>query len=137
MINLEPICARYGHRMIEEENSISLSDQENTITKALGVLVENGLYAMGIYLLSCSKKEYGKKILTTHLAELWKEPGLNLLPANTSATPAAVLTGVQTITEKLPSLILARKVTEQALTFARYHAKAGVPAPSPGRQEAE
>ena len=137
MVNLEPICARYGHRMIEGENSISLSDQENTIRNALGVLVENGLYAMGIFLLSCKKKEYGKKILTTHLADLWKEPGLNLMPENTSATPADVLTGVQAITEDLPTLILARKVTEQALTFARYHAKAGVPAPSPDLQEAE
>jgi len=131
MINLEPICARYGHRMIEGDGSISMSDQENTITKALGVLLESGLYAMCIFLLSCNKKRYGEQVLKKHLVALWKEPGIEILAETISkdSSISDILTGVQQTTESLPLLILTRKVTEQTLTFARYHAKAEVSAP--------
>ncbi|MEA3359127.1 MAG: hypothetical protein U9R17_06960 [Thermodesulfobacteriota bacterium] len=125
MLNLEPICARYGHCMINKVES--LQDQENTITKALGVLSENGLYAMCIFLLSCHKKDYGNQVLTEHLRGLWQEDGIEIIPRELESDPGRILHAVQKVSEELPKLILARKVTEQALIFARYHAKAGVP----------
>lgn len=126
MINLEPLCAKYGHLMISEGHDASIKEKESTITKALGVLTENGLYAMCVFLLSCHKKNYGRWLLTDPLLKLWKEQGLNLLAANVSDKPAPILGGVRKVAEDLPKLILMRKVTEQALVFARYHAKAGV-----------
>jgi hypothetical protein len=125
MLNLEAICSRYGHCMINELEK--LEDQENTITKALGVLSENGLYAMCVFLLSCNKKEYGTEILTKHLRGLWQEDGIEIIARDLDSDPARILHAVQKVSEELPRLILARKVTEQALIFARYHAKAGVP----------
>ena len=71
MASLEPICAEYGHKMIISGNDPKLTDQENVITRALGVMAENGLYAMCVFLLSCNKKEYGKIVLTQHIWELW------------------------------------------------------------------
>lgn len=128
MKNLEPLCARWGRSMIEasgEGATVSLADMENTITKALGVLAENGLYAMGVFLLSCHKKEYGERLLTRHLAGLWQE--LDLIPSSTGHAPKEdALAAVAKITGDLPRLILARKVTELAMVFARYHAKAEV-----------
>ena len=46
MINLEPICARCGHQMIIDNGKFQ--EQENVVTKALGVLMENGIYAFGL-----------------------------------------------------------------------------------------
>ena len=127
MINLEPLCAKYGHRMIRP-SGIKISEQENVITKALGVLTENGIYAMCINLLSCNKKKYGKSILIEDLQALWRENQLNLIHGRQPVTnnPAVLLEQVRNIAENLPHLILAKRVTEQALTFARYHAKADI-----------
>jgi hypothetical protein len=125
MTNLEPLCAKYGHRMINGNDRIQ--DQENIITKALGVLAESGLYAMCVFFLSCSKKKYGKEVLTEHLRQLWQDPGVGILADNIGDDPAILLTEVRRVAENLPTLILTRRITEQALTFARYHAKAGVP----------
>lgn len=128
MTNLEPLCAKYGHRMIRNEGEgISIQDQENTVTKALGVLVEGGLYAMCVFLLSCSKKEYGRKVLMEDIQEMWCDPGVAILENTVQDDASQLLDAVRQVTENLPKLILTRKITEQALTFARYHAKAGVP----------
>lgn len=126
MINLEPLCAGYGHKMIIRDfNDTAVSDQENVVTRALGVLAENGIYAMCIYLLSCSKKEYGKTILRECIQGLWLEEQISLLEAR-SRNDSDLLENVRKITENLPQLILAKKITEQTLTFARYHAKADI-----------
>lgn len=133
LLNLEPICARYGHRMVSEKKENDkgypkIEDQENTITKALGVLVESGLYAMCVFLISCSKKDYGTRILNESIRAMWQEDGIGLISKDVGETPAELLMAVQEITENLSRLILARKITAQALTFARYHAKAKTPA---------
>jgi len=132
LLNLEPICARYGHQMVSAEKTNNkaypkFEDQDNTITKALGVLVESGLYALCVFLISCNKKEYGTRILTESIRPLWQEDGIGLMPKDVGDKPAEILKAVRKIAEDLPRLILARKITEQALTFARYHAKAKTP----------
>ena len=133
IVNLEPICAKYGRKIIIKDNKIKIKDQENIINKALGVLAENGLYAMAVFLLSCHKKEYGKKVLTDFLYELWSNNKIQLIDKkNFQNDPAELLTAVRKITESLPKLILARKVTEQALIFARYHAKAEITSENKG-----
>jgi hypothetical protein len=128
IVNLEPICAKYGRKLIIKDNKIKIKDQENVINKALGVLAENGLYAMAVFLLSCHKKEYGQKVLTECLYKLWSDVEVNLIDKNkVKSKPDKLLTGIRDeIINFLPKLILARKVTEQALIFARYHAKAEI-----------
>ena len=133
MLNLEPICAKWGHNMIRDNEGAEVKDQENTITKALGVLTESGLYAMCIFLLSCSKKEYGAFVLVDNLKLLWQEEGIGLIPQDIENGTSKLLRAVQNITDDFPKLVLARKITEQALIFARYHAKAGVADVSKGR----
>jgi len=130
LINLEPLCARYGSLMIEEKNdSPGFEDQENVITKALAVLAENGLYAMTVFLLSLSNKKtkkYGQNIVIRQLHDLWSgELKLIKKQASPDATSMAKVVREE-IAKDLHKLILAKKVTEQALTFARYHAKAEI-----------
>jgi hypothetical protein len=133
IVNLEPICAEYGRKIIIKDNKIKIKDQENVINKALGVLAENGLYAMAVFLLSCHKKEYGRKVLSDFLYELWSNNKVQLIDKKKcKKDPAELLTAVRKITDSLPKLILARKVTEQALIFARYHAKAEITSENEG-----
>ena len=124
-INLEPLCAEYGMYFVEclpETPKLKLSDKENVINKALGVLAENGFYAMGVFLLSANRsKDYAASVFDMVMA-LLNDPKLALTSSQNRGTDALV--DIREITEDLPKLVLARKVTEQALTFARYHCKA-------------
>ena len=112
-INLEPLCAEYGMYFVDclpESPKLKLTDKENVINKALGVLAENGFYAMGVFLLSANRsKDYAASVFDMVMA-LLNDPKLALTSSQNR--------------EDLPKLVLARKVTEQALTFARYHCKA-------------
>lgn len=126
IVNLEPICAKWGMKIIEIKGGeqVKDKDKENVVTKALGVLVENGIYAMALFLLTCHKKKYGKKVLKKALLPLWKEKGIEIVPGDTKEEDKAVLKAIQELSKDLSRLILAKKITEQTLTFARYHAKA-------------
>ncbi|MCQ2445012.1 MAG: hypothetical protein MJ061_05965 [Mailhella sp.] len=120
-LNLEPLCAEYGMKLVDCESSTKLTDKENVINRALGVLAENGFYAMSVYLLSCSQKEYGPRVFDT-VMDLLRDETLALTASRRNRVEA--LDDIRKITESLPRLVLARRVTEQALTFARYHCKA-------------
>jgi len=125
VLNLEPICAKWGRAMIEAPTAgNSLDDQANTIAKTLGVLVENGLYAMGVFLLSSKNNAYGARILTEHLTGLWQECNLFEIDEDEPLDKEMALAGIQDIAENLFKLLLAKKLAEQAMIFARYHAKA-------------
>ncbi|MBQ9407403.1 MAG: hypothetical protein IJU37_11795 [Desulfovibrio sp.] len=119
--NLETICARYGHTIAEAPGLQKPSEKENVITKALGVLAENGFYALNVFLLSCKDAKYGEAVENI-LCEMLCDKELALL--SNKAQGVKALQGMREITADLPRLILARRVTEQALTFARYHCKA-------------
>jgi len=98
------------------------SDVDNTVTKALGVLQENGVYACFLYLLA-KEKENGTVVV---------EEMLNLLdglsfgwgkPENHS--PEQVLGYISDkVTSDLERLLLAKETLEQMLIYARYGAKA-------------
>ena len=125
-INLEPLCAEYGMKMVkrgENVNGTKSSDWENVINRALGVLAENGFYAMNVYLLSISKKNlnsYGQEVYDV-LLSLLSDNRLGVIKPGRKGLDA--LADMRGITEDLPTLVLARRVTEQALIFARYHCK--------------
>lgn len=121
MVNLEPVCAKWGMTIVSSSGSTKTTDKENVINKALGVLAENGFYAMYVFLLSCSQKEYGRAVFNT-LLDMLRCNELGLLGSGKKDVDA--LPDLRAITENLPKLILARRVTDQALTFARYHCKA-------------
>lgn len=126
-INLEPLCAEYGMKMVQRGETINdtkHTDWENVINRALGVLAENGFYAMNVYLLSISKTNLNKYGLEVYdvLLSLLGDKRLGLITPGKKGI--AALADIRCITEDLPKLVLARRVTEQSLTFARYHCKA-------------
>ena len=130
LVNLEPLCARHGMYLVGLEKfskqDIKLTDRENVITKALGVLVENGIYAMTVFLMTSNKPKYDEFVLCG-LAALLADKDAALLPDKKWENKDGLLElldAMRSLTEDLPRLLLARRILEGALTFARYHCKA-------------
>ena len=55
-INLDYLAAQYAQTIIQKTQDKKPSDVENTMTKALGVLQEDGVYACFLYLLAREKE---------------------------------------------------------------------------------
>ncbi|MGB9753838.1 MAG: hypothetical protein ACP5MD_00965 [Verrucomicrobiia bacterium] len=100
---------------------------DNTITKALGVLQENGVYACFLYLLA-REKENGSVVVDEMLSLLgglfseWKKPMRN---GQSDLSSDVVLKHItEKVTTDLERLLLAKETLEQMLIYARYGAKA-------------
>jgi hypothetical protein len=121
-LNLDRLAAKHAQKIINLTTNITASDVDNTVTKALGVLEENGVYACFLYLLA-KEKENGKVVVDEMLNLLeglgfgWGKPSGN-----------GVEQVLQYITDKvsddLERLLLAKETLEQMLIYARYGAKA-------------
>lgn len=119
--NLDYLAAKHAQALVSANRNAK--DLENTLTKTLGVLQENGVYACFLYLLASQKKKeqgeettLGQKIIQ-QMREL-----LKALKIENSAGDD--LTYALKITESLPTLLLAKEALEQMLIYARYGAKA-------------
>lgn len=128
--NLDRLAAQHAQnivrRMLEgktgEERKKAPGSIDNSVTKSLGVLQEDGLYACVLYLFA---KEGGNGILVideilnllSALNANWMKPQSN--------DAGIVLTYIsENITNDLDSLLLAKETLEQMLIYARYSAKA-------------
>lgn len=135
--NLDRICAQFGFQMAGEVNIEFKrpSDTENLITKSLGVLQENGVYAFFLYLASQVKEGKDEKKASKAARALANE-GAGLLANNPLALIAldnnsddykqAMKKICQPggLADRLDDLLLAKRLLELALIYARYHAKA-------------
>lgn len=122
--NLDGRCAQSGYELVKgvaSNGRLPRSDKaklENTITKSLGVLQENGVYALFLY-LEYRLKETGASQAKRQALDLLRHMDVGLLEQNGDHFDA-----VRRLTEDLDSLLMARKLLEQMLVYARYHAKA-------------
>jgi hypothetical protein len=101
---------------------------ENTVTKTLGVLQEDGVYACFLYLLA-KEKDLGKKIIEQMLDLLeglgygWKKPVKQ--DGTIDLLSGVVLKHITDhVTQDLERLLLTKETLEQMLIYARYGAKA-------------
>lgn len=108
--NLDAACAKLGA-------TLGTHDAENRITKALGVIEEQGVYALFLY-LHARENRWGIDQLTTFLRENPSQQNA-LLGANNDLFPA-----LQQLAGDLDKLLFARDLLQRALVYARYHAKA-------------
>jgi hypothetical protein len=119
--NLDQLCAQFGWKIADEVRKAIGKNAENHITKSLGVLQEDGVYAFFLYQASRGQREKpGADRLRDQARELLKQAGINGF-ANTSDPLAAVR---DQLAGNLDQLLLAKRLLEQALIYARYHAKA-------------
>ncbi len=113
-----------------EEKGTKASDVENLVTKALGVLQENGVYAVLLYLYSRSESEqHIAKPIRDQLLELTR---LLKPSSSTGSKEKAVDIKAEEVLKfltdavcnDLDSLLLVKQLWEQTLIYARYGAKA-------------
>lgn len=109
MQNLDLECAKLAETLAQQMT-------EQVITKALGVLEEQGLYAYFLFLKS--SKEVEKEEIINRCYSLLQD---NLSLKNNSKDIFEKLQGLAT---DLDNLLFARDLLRQALIYARYHAKA-------------
>ncbi|EKQ67324.1 hypothetical protein OsccyDRAFT_3581 [Leptolyngbyaceae cyanobacterium JSC-12] len=127
-LNLDRLAAQHAQAVIANTKDSKSSDVKNTVTKALGVLQEDGVYACFLYLLA-KEKELGKKVIEQMLDLLeglgfgWNKPVNEDGTINLS--PGAVLKHISDhVTQDLKRLLLAKEMLEQMLIYARYGAEA-------------
>lgn len=120
-VNLDQLCAKYGWQIAEQVHKEIGTRAENHITKSLGVLQEDGVYAFFLYQASRGSREKpGADKLNCQAKAFLKEAGIRAFE-NSSDSLAAVR---DHLANDLDQLLLAKRLLEQALIYARYHAKA-------------
>jgi hypothetical protein len=118
--NLDYLAAKHAQELVKA------GAEENTLTKALGVLQENGVYACFLYLYA--REGQKGETIATHLLNLFASLQFPAAPAASKENEVKkeeVLKYVaEHITANLPRLLLAKEALEQMLIYARYGAKA-------------
>lgn len=133
-VNLDKLAAEQAQKMVERAKQVAevkkpVETLERLVTKALGVLQAQGVYAMMLFLFSRSSDE--AKMAPLIREQLYR--ALKSLPIldNADNIPQAdtnlkdVLTFyTEKVLDDLDTLLLVRDLYEQTLIYARYHAKA-------------
>lgn len=122
--NLDRLAAQHAQAIISRmtDKKAKASEVDNTVTKALGVLQENGVYACFLY-LRAKEGENGAVVVEEMLDLLdglgfgWGKPTENSLKEVLSYIS-------EKVTVDLERLLLAKETLEQMLIYARYGAKA-------------
>ena len=119
MINLDYYCMKYGQKICDSSDE-KKSDKENLVTKALGVLQENGVYAMFLYLETKNKKKIAASC-RDKIKEMLKEKDIGIY---TGSPAENEFYWIQDIAKDLDKLLFVKQLCQQTLTYARYHIKA-------------
>lgn len=123
--NLDRLAAQHAQAIISRTTDKKASEVDNTVTKALGVLQENGVYACFLYLRA--KEGENDRVVVVVVEEMldlldglgfgWGKPTGNGLEEVLSYIS-------EKVTVDLERLLLAKETLEQMLIYARYGAKA-------------
>jgi len=131
-VHLDRLAAQGGQAIVKQnrDSGRQPEDVDNLVTKALGVLQENGVYACGLYLLSRTqdKEQQIAKLVSQEIVNLlaalpfnWGRPATN---QPRDAAFLAYLSDKVAGDDQLERLLLAKETLEQMLIYARYGAKA-------------
>ena len=121
--NLDRLCAEYGYQIANEVYQAIGKNTENHISKSLGVLQEDGVYAFFLYQASRGKTEKpGADRLKEQATALLKEAEIK--PFDTITDSLEAVRAKDGLANNLDELLLAKRLLEQTLIYARYHAKA-------------
>lgn len=112
MQNLDVECAKLGRALAP------LDKNDETLTSALGVLEEQGLYACFLF-LNAQGGQAGRRVISELAGFLQKIPADSPLLGN-----GDLFNALQALAGDLDKLLFARDLLRQALVYGRYHAKA-------------
>jgi len=116
--NLDQISAEIGFKLADENKSRA-KEFERIVTKALGILVEDGLLAYAIWLESEKESE-----IINSSFELLKEK-IGIIQKNYNNNIEKLRKAIlKEIAPDIQKTLLARLLLERMLIYARYRAKA-------------
>lgn len=125
-INLDKIVAEVGFKLAENfKDKDDVKKFENVVTKALSVLVEDGLFAFAVWLKSREDMiKYSEKIINACL-ELLKNR-LQIITTEITTENSEVFIDIisNNISESLEKTLFVKQLLERMLIYARYRAKA-------------
>jgi len=116
--NLDKIAAEVGFELADNKKD-SAKEFERTVTKALGILIEDGLFAYAIWLESEDEKEIIDKSF-----ELLKDKTKLIENNYTNNKEKLREATLKEISPSIEKTLLARQLLERMLVYARYRAKA-------------
>jgi hypothetical protein len=129
MKNLDVLAARTAQGIIDDTKlmngaKLEAGKVDNLVTKALGVLQENGVYAAMLYLYSRTEKndKFVAEKTRERLLSLLTDLEITGLPGTQASEALKFLT--DKVCNDLDRLLLVKQLWEQALIYARYGAKA-------------
>jgi len=127
-VNLDLMAAQHAQAIVSNTQQPKALD--NMITKALGVLQENGIYASALFLASRKGEEKEQaEVVMGGLLDLLDKLG-KILHYGWAAKPATIDSEkvlkylTDHVVVDLERLMLAKETLEQMLIYARYGAKA-------------
>ncbi|AEH44108.1 hypothetical protein Thein_0223 [Thermodesulfatator indicus DSM 15286] len=132
--NLDKVAQDHARKMLDVSDKETL---ERLVTKALGVLQNQGVYAMMLFLFSRSSKEKEiAPVIRNSLYDALKRL-VNFKNETIVDSPKEALEFYsQKVVENLDTLLLVRDLYEQTLIYARFHAKAAKEEQSGSTEEA-
>lgn len=123
--NLDRLAARHGQAIVKDlvdTKKVKPNNVDNIVTKALGILQENGIYACFLYLLAKEKKNGG--IVVDKMLDLLEELGFGWGKPSGDKLDDVLSYITDKVTKELEPMLLAKETLEKMLIYARYGAKA-------------
>jgi len=130
MINLDYYCMKYGQKigsMQGDQETKKQKEHLNNIRKALGVLKEDGVYAMFLWLEHKDKGDIRKNGFLPLLND--ENDVKELFIDKNDSFPSGfegLCSKIQEIAKNLDKLLLFKSLLERTLTYALYHTKVRV-----------
>lgn len=125
-LNLDYVASQCAQEIVDNANKHAKT-LDILATKTLGVLQEQGVYAMVLFLLSRSKAEeveISKTIRNSLYRVLEKVPGFDKNIPGMDQKSNEILKFYSEVTENLERLLLVRALYEKTLIYTRFGAKA-------------
>ncbi|HIP97720.1 MAG TPA: hypothetical protein EYH32_10950 [Anaerolineae bacterium] len=124
--HLDRLAAECAQAVIRKTKGEKASDVDNLVTKALGVLQENGIYACALFLKSRPQAEKARAdVVMAEMLGLLDGLGFGWgQPRSNRAEDVLQYISKKVTADNLERLLLAKETLEQMLIYARYGAKA-------------
>ena len=130
MLNLDYKCMEYAQKIVnsvdKSDNKKSGKELENNLRKALGVLQEDGVYAMFLWLESKEGRNIRKILI-----ELLNESDIKTYLLTNSGGVfekddfAKFCESLKEVAQNIDKLLFMKKLLERTLIYALYHVKIG------------